>query len=105
MSDETRQPRRRPLPAAAPAPTPAPTVYQGDPEVILEGTVARVNYEQGFGFIFCPDGNGPGQEYFFHVSELENLSSIDQVKRGQKARFTGTSSAKGPRATSVTIDT
>lgn len=67
----------------------------------LSGSVTRVMHDQGYGFIFCP---ADGKEYFFHVSELENLASIEQVQRGMAARFTGGTGPKGPRATSVTID-
>lgn len=69
-----------------------------DHDPTLEGTVARVIYDKGFGFILFE-----GKEYFFHANELENCSSIEQVKRGMKARFTAEDAPKGPRATSVTI--
>lgn len=70
------------------------------PESIHEGAIQRVIYDKGFGFIYCAH---TGKEYFFHVSELENCSSIEQVRTGMGVRFTATSSPKGPRATSVTI--
>lgn len=64
------------------------------------GAVTRVIYDKGFGFIYCAQ---TGQEYFFHINEVENCSSIDQITRGQGARFTHGKTPKGPRATSVTI--
>lgn len=68
--------------------------------VTHEGAIQRVIYDKGFGFIYCAQTE---KEYFFHVSELENCSSIEQVRTGMGARFTATQSPKGPRATSVTI--
>lgn len=94
-------PKRRPLTPPLGKPTRSLDETRDldlDHDPTHEGTVARVIYDKGFGFILFEE-----KEYFFHANELENCSSIEQVKRGMKARFTAEEAPKGPRATSVTI--
>lgn len=96
-------PKRRPLISPLRDTADSPLVDPLDPAAAYthEGTISRVIADKGFGFIYCPQTE---TEYFFHVSELENCSSIDQVHRGQTVRFIAQTGAKGPRATAVTVD-
>ena len=64
----------------------------------LEGTIARVVKDRGFGFITATDGT----DYFFHMSGLKN-ATIDILRLGEKVRFLiePDTKGKGPRANSV----
>jgi cold shock protein len=58
------------------------------------GTVKRVVFEKGFGFV--ADDNG--QEYFFHQSACSNF---DSMREGQRVTFEKGQGPKGPRAERV----
>jgi CspA family cold shock protein len=62
--------------------------------VSMDGTVARLLRDKGFGFI--KDLNG--KEYFFHRSEAREF---DTLKEGEAVTFEEETSSKGPRAANV----
>lgn len=62
----------------------------------MNGTVARLLRDKGFGFIRGEDGT----ERFFHRSAVANF---DNLREGQSVRFDEEDSSKGPRATNVTL--
>lgn len=64
----------------------------------MNGKVARILGEKGFGFVRSDDG----KEYFFHRSALSN-GYFDDLKEGQKVTFETEESSKGPRAGLVSI--
>lgn len=63
----------------------------------LSGTIIKIVAEKGFGFI--TDGN---TEYFFHRSATVP-HMWETLTVGQHVTFQVTSSAKGPRATSISL--
>ena len=58
------------------------------------GTVKRLVFEKGFGFI----ADGAGHEYFFHQS---SCSTFDSLREGQQVTFEPGQGPKGPRAERV----
>jgi len=61
------------------------------------GTIIRVVRDKGFGFI----RDDRGQELFFHRSSVEG--DFSRLNEGQSVAFEEESSAKGPRAGSVRV--
>jgi len=61
------------------------------------GTIKKVVYERGFGFIAGEDG----KEYFFHRSGVEDSVNFDSLTGGQQVTFQLEQSPKGPRANRV----
>ncbi len=61
------------------------------------GTIKKVVYERGFGFIAGEDG----KEYFFHRSGVDESVSFDNLTGGQQVTFQLEQSPKGPRANRV----
>jgi CspA family cold shock protein len=61
------------------------------------GTVDRVNFERGFGFI-APDDRG--EDVFFHVKALEGLP-FDASLEQRRVEFAASDSDRGPRASFV----
>ena len=55
------------------------------------GTVKRLVFEKGFGFV----ADTRGQEYFFHQSACQ---SFDSLREGQAVTFQTGQGPKGPRA-------
>jgi cold shock protein len=66
----------------------------------MEGTIARVVEQKGFGFIKAEGADG---DIFFHMSALKN-SSFTKLKSGQKVTFDLTDSSKGARAENVYVE-
>jgi cold shock CspA family protein len=66
------------------------------------GRVQRVYAERGFGFIRCLEGatNDVGQDFFFHMSGLDDCR-IEELEEGSQVTFTPTYVAKGKRAEHV----
>ena len=62
-----------------------------------EGTIKRLT-DKGFGFI----DNGPGQDLFFHLSNLEGVT-YEELQEGQRVSYTDGQGPKGPRAENVTV--
>jgi CspA family cold shock protein len=60
----------------------------------VNGTVKRLVFDKGFGFIAADDG----QEYFFHQSACQ---SFDSLREGQSVTFQTGQGPKGPRAENV----
>lgn len=66
----------------------------------MEGTIARLVRDRGFGFITLADD---GTELFFHRSEC--VSTFDLLKEGQVVTFDTEQHPKGLRAKAVTAQT
>ena len=64
---------------------------------MAEGTIKRLT-DRGFGFI----DTGEGQDIFFHMSALVEVS-FDQLREGQRVSFSVGQGQKGPRAENVNI--
>ena len=60
----------------------------------VNGTVKRLVFEKGFGFV-ADDG---GREYFFHQSACASFSSL---REGQPVTFVTSQGPKGPRAENI----
>ena len=58
------------------------------------GTVKRLVFEKGFGFI----ADGAGREFFFHQSAC---ATFDSLREGQQVTFEPGQGPKGPRAERV----
>lgn len=63
----------------------------------MEGTIARLFYDKGFGFITTEDG----VERFFHRTAVRGTKFVN-LTEGQAVTFEIEQSEKGPRATNVT---
>ncbi len=61
-----------------------------------EGTIKRLT-EKGFGFI----DTGGAKDLFFHMSALAGGASYDDLREGQKVKYTEGQGPKGPAATEV----
>jgi cold shock protein len=68
---------------------------------MLAGTITRVVFERGFGFIAADDG----KEYFFHRSGLDSSIDFDRLDVGERVSFEIERSDKGPRARFVRVAT
>jgi CspA family cold shock protein len=64
---------------------------------MLTGSVKKVVFERGFGFISADDG----QEYFFHRSGLDSSLDFERLAAGERVSFDVERSDKGPRARQV----
>lgn len=64
--------------------------------IMLEGVVASLNAERGFGFI---DGHD-GRSYFFDAREVA-ADGFSGLRRGSPVRFEEAHSPRGPRARAV----
>lgn len=62
----------------------------------IRGTIVRLMYDKGFGFI----RRQGGVEYFFHRSALVDLD-FNLLQTGQLVTFEEGSGLKGPRASKV----
>jgi CspA family cold shock protein len=60
----------------------------------VTGTVKRLVFEKGFGFV----ADDAGREYFFHQSACPSFSSL---REGQAVTFVAGQGPKGPRAENV----
>lgn len=60
------------------------------------GSVKRLVFEKGFGFI----ADNAGREYFFHQSACANFESL---REGQQVSFEPGQGPKGPRAERVQV--
>jgi len=58
------------------------------------GTVKRMVFEKGFGFV----ADDAGHEYFFHQSAC---ATFDSMREGQQVTFEAGQGPKGPRAERV----
>lgn len=58
------------------------------------GTIKKVAYDRGFGFIAADDG----KEYFFHRTGVDSTLDFDRLNGGEAVTFEVESSPKGPRA-------
>ena len=62
---------------------------------MAEGTIKKLT-DKGFGFI----DTGKGEDMFFHMSNVEEVSYED-LREGQKVTFSLGEGPKGPRAEDV----
>ena len=60
----------------------------------VNGTVKRLVFEKGFGFV----ADDRGQEYFFHQSACPSFATL---REGQAVSFEPGQGPKGPRAENV----
>lgn len=67
--------------------------------MMQSGEIRRIIRDRGFGFIKVGDVQ---QDFFFHVSELQNVS-FDLLKEGQNVEFKIGLSPKGLKAASVRL--
>jgi CspA family cold shock protein len=65
----------------------------------MNGMIARVIVEKGFGFIRADDG----QEYFMHRTAIRDGSIFEQLREGQPVIFDATQGDKGLRAENVRL--
>lgn len=63
----------------------------------MQGQVARLLSDKGFGFIKATDG----VEYFFHRSSVNG--SFEGLREGHNVTFDLEESPKGPRGKNVTV--
>lgn len=63
----------------------------------MNGTIARLISDKGFGFI----KGGDGRELFFHRTAVRN-NGFENLREGQSVSYEEEPSSKGPRATNVT---
>ena len=68
-------------------------------DMMLTGTIARLLIDKGFGFI----RDESGIEHFFHRSAVRG-ADFSGLKEGQRVKFAGEESSKGPRAIDVLVD-
>src|SRR5262245_13159027 len=68
-----------------------------EPPDWAHGRVQRVYAERGFGFIRCTEGSDIGQDYFFHMSGLDDCEIAD-LEEGSVVKFEARNVAKGRRA-------
>ena len=61
------------------------------------GTIKKVVFDRGFGFITAEDG----KDYFFHRNELDSSLDFDRLFGGERVNFEVQQSPKGPRAARV----
>ena len=64
----------------------------------IEGTVKWFNTSKGFGFITAPDGS----DIFVHYSDIQS-SGFKNLAEGQKVTYVLNQTAKGLRASEVTV--
>ena len=62
----------------------------------MQGTIKRVMWDRGFGFILSPDG----KEVFFHRTGLQQMV-FEGLKEGTSVEFELEQGEKGPRAINV----
>ena len=62
------------------------------------GSIARLLIDKGFGFI----RDEGGIEHFFHRSSIRG-AVFELLREGQRVEFTPEESAKGPRASEVSL--
>ena len=65
----------------------------------MNGTIARVHVDRGFGFIKGDDG----EDYFMHRSELRDGSIFVQLREGQSVVFDIGRGDKGLRAEKIRL--
>lgn len=63
----------------------------------MNGTIKKVVYDRGFGFIASEDG----AEYFFHREQVRAGLEFDSLTTGQRVTFDTQNGPKGPRAVAV----
>jgi CspA family cold shock protein len=63
----------------------------------MEGTIAKLVEDKGFGFIAV---EGEEKDLFFHKNELQGVT-FEELKIGDKVNFEKADSPKGPNAVSV----
>ncbi len=63
----------------------------------MQGTIARVVTDKGFGFI---KREGEAKDLFFHSNELQGVT-IEELREGDKVTFEVADSPKGPNAVKV----
>ncbi len=69
----------------------------------MEGTIARLFREKGFGFIRASDGDGE-REFFFHRSAVRSVA-FESLREGDVVTFQEDApSEKGPRAARVELE-
>jgi cold shock protein len=66
----------------------------------MNGKIARVQAEKGFGFITGDDG----ADYFMHRSALRDGSVFEQLREGQFVTFDASRGEKGLRAENVRLE-
>lgn len=62
----------------------------------VSGTIKRLVYDKGFGFVAAPDGS----EYFFHQTACQGVR-FDELREGDAVTFQTGQGPKGPRAENV----
>lgn len=65
----------------------------------VSGTIARIVFAKGFGFVKRADGD---VEFFFHRSAVEGVP-FEMLRTGQAVRFEESTSTRGPRANRVIV--
>jgi CspA family cold shock protein len=71
---------------------------------MAQGTIKKLVFERGFGFIL-PEGEGPnGKDLFFHRSDVEG-TSYDALREGAQVTYElGTDERRGtPKAAHVQV--
>ena len=64
---------------------------------MAEGTVKKVVWDRGFGFITGEDG----KDYFFHRDGLAPGLEFERLSEGTRVSFDAQTNARGPRAINV----
>jgi len=64
----------------------------------MQGVVARIISEKGFGFI---KASGSGKEFFFHRSTVTSPGGYNGLHEGDLVTFEPAQGLKGPRAEDV----
>lgn len=66
----------------------------------MKGTIKKIFYEKGFGFI-TPDGGA--KDVFFHVNDLAEGLDFESLKTDDVVTFEMGTSAKGPKAENIAL--
>ncbi|MEX2174609.1 MAG: cold shock domain-containing protein [Pirellulaceae bacterium] len=65
----------------------------------MQGTIHRIKFDRGFGFV-RPEGDDGSGDHFFHCRDLCGLA-FDQQLVGQRVEFDSSHSDKGLRAANI----
>ena len=66
---------------------------------IATGTIRKVIFERGFGFLTADDG----KDYFFHRDGVTASLDFDRICGGEQVEFELQPSPRGPRAIHVRV--
>ncbi len=77
-------------------------VAVGKMKAMPQGTVEKINFEKGFGFIrFRLKGSGQRSDIFFHISGLHPDLTFDETLRKRFVEFDVEQTPRGPAAVGV----